>query len=70
MWLLPALAVLGGMLNFLLGSFVHLLQLPVFLDSVFTMIVTIHLGLPAGILAAVVGNGLLSLTGQVCQQRW
>lgn len=60
-----ALAVLGGLINFGLGSVVHVLQLPVYLDSVFTMIVTIHLGLPAGILTAVVTNGLLAVTGQV-----
>lgn len=59
------LAALGGLLNFVLGSGVHFMQLPIYLDSVFTMIVTISLGLPAGILAAVLGNSLLSMTGQV-----
>jgi energy-coupling factor transport system substrate-specific component len=59
------LALAGALVNFALGSVVHLLQLPVYLDSVFTMVVTIHLGLPAGILTAVLTNGLLALTGQV-----
>jgi energy-coupling factor transport system substrate-specific component len=59
------LAALGGLFNFALGSVVHLLQLPVYLDSVFTMIVTIHLGLPAGILTAVLTNTLLAATGEV-----
>jgi energy-coupling factor transport system substrate-specific component len=59
------LAALGGLFNFALGGVVHLLQLPVYLDSVFTMIVTIHLGLPAGILTAVLTNTMLSATGQV-----
>jgi energy-coupling factor transport system substrate-specific component len=58
-------ALVGGVFNFALGSAVSCLNLPFYLDSIFTVVVTLHFGLFAGIVTAAVTNGLLSLTGQV-----
>ncbi|NBF40887.1 MAG: hypothetical protein GVY14_10770 [Spirochaetes bacterium] len=59
------LASVGGFLNFGLGTVAHELNLPFFIDSVLTIVVTLHLGLIPGLLTAVLTNGLLTATGQV-----
>lgn len=49
----------------LLGTAVSALELPLYLDSVLTIVVTLHLGFLPGALTAIVTNGLLAITGQV-----
>lgn len=58
------LAVAGGTLNLALASLVGAFEVPLYLDSILTIVVTIHLGLGYGVITALVTNGLLALTGQ------
>lgn len=57
--------VLGAAANTILGTGVHFLRVPLFFDSIFTIVVAIHVGIVPGILTAVLTNGTLALTGQV-----
>jgi len=59
------IAVLGGLLNATAGTIVHALQIPVYLDSILTIIVTLHFGLFPGLITALVTNGILAITDQV-----
>lgn len=59
------LVLAGGVLNVALASLAHAVSVPFYFDSIFTIVVTAHLGLPAGIVTAVVSNALLTATGQV-----
>lgn len=55
----------GGLANVVLGTVANLAELPLYLDSIFTIVVTFHLGLLPGIVTAVVTNATLAATGQV-----
>ncbi|MDA8412037.1 MAG: hypothetical protein M0001_16810 [Treponema sp.] len=59
------LAIAGGLLNFGLGSLIHGLQLPLYLDSIFTIVDTSTFDLPAGLLTAFVSNAALSLSNDI-----
>lgn len=65
LWFSIAVALVAGGINALFGTVVHLLQLPLYLDSIFTVIVTLHLGLIPGAITAVVTNTILAATDQV-----
>ncbi|HUX36557.1 MAG TPA: hypothetical protein VMV44_01525 [Rectinemataceae bacterium] len=58
-------AIAGGGVNYLLGSLVHALSLPLYFDSIFTMAITATFGLPAGLLTAFVSNAALSLSNDI-----
>ncbi len=58
-------AIAGGVANYLLGSLVHALSLPLYFDSIFTMVICAGFGLPAGLLTAVVSNAALSLSNDI-----
>ncbi|MFP4210988.1 MAG: hypothetical protein ACOCYB_12710 [Alkalispirochaeta sp.] len=64
-WFVFVVAAGGGVAGAGLGALVHVLQLPLYLDSILTIVVTIHLGLLPGIVTALVSNGILTVTGQV-----
>lgn len=59
------LSVAAGFLSALLGTVVHVLQVPLYLDSIMTIVVTMHLGLLPGVVTAVVTNGILAASGQI-----
>ncbi|HUX42471.1 MAG TPA: hypothetical protein VMV83_14985 [Rectinemataceae bacterium] len=59
------LAIAGGAINYLLGSLVHLFRLPLYFDSIFTMVITAAFGLPAGLLTAFVSNAALSISNDI-----
>lgn len=50
----------AGLANFLLAGVVHLLEIPLYFDSIATIIVSVHLGLVPGLLTAVVTHVLLA----------
>jgi len=64
-WFVFVVPLAGGLAGAGLGTLVHQLQLPLYLDSILTIVVTIHFGLLPGLLTALVTNGILSITGQV-----
>ncbi len=49
----------------MLASVIHALDLPLYLDSLFTLLVTINLGLVPGLICALLTNGMLAIAGQV-----
>lgn len=57
--------VAGVTLNVALGTIVHLFQIPLYFDSIATVLVAIYLGLFPGILVAVLTSVILALTDQV-----
>jgi energy-coupling factor transport system substrate-specific component len=60
--LMVAIIPVGILLNLGIGTLVHLLRLPLFVDGVGTVVVTLLLGIPAGITAGVLSfliGGLL-----------
>jgi energy-coupling factor transport system substrate-specific component len=59
------LAVAGGLLNFLLAGVMHLLEIPLYFDSIATILVALHLGLFPAVVTAVVSHLLLGYTGLV-----
>lgn len=64
-WVVFVVPLAGGLFSAGLGSLINVLQIPLYLDSILTIVITIHLGLLPGILTALVTNGFLSITGQV-----
>jgi uncharacterized membrane protein len=62
---IAAIAVAGGLVNFGLGFLTHVLALPLYFDSIFTMVVVATFGPLAGVLTALVSNAALSLTNDV-----
>jgi len=64
-WHRLILAVSGAVLNFLLASVIHSLDIPLYLDSLFTLLVTINVGLVPGLITALCTNGMLAIAGQV-----
>ena len=58
-------ALSGAVLNFLLASITHYFDIPLYLDSLFTLLITINLGVVAGLMTAVCTNGMLAIAGQV-----
>lgn len=65
LWFTATAPVIAGGISALLGTLVHAFQLPLYLDSILTIIVTLHLGIIPGVVTAIVTNGILALTGQV-----
>jgi energy-coupling factor transport system substrate-specific component len=63
--LVLAIAAAAGTGNALLGTVVHVTQIPLYLDSILTVIVALHFGLIPGIVTAVTTNSILAATGQV-----
>lgn len=63
--LIFSFAVGGGAINAVLGTVVHVVQAPLYLDSIMTIVVALHFGLIPGVVTAVVTNGILAATGQV-----
>lgn len=51
--------------NVLLATVVGRTGAPLYFDTLFTVVATIHLGLGAGVAVAVLTNGTLALTGQI-----
>lgn len=60
-----SLAVAGGLLNFLLAGLMHLLEVPLYFDSIATILVALHLGLLPAVVTAVVSHLLLGYTGLI-----
>ena len=58
-------AVGGAAINFLLGSLVHVFRLPLYFDSIFTMVIASAFGLPAGLLTAFLSNAALSISNAI-----
>lgn len=58
-------ALTGGAANLVLGTLVNSTTAPLYLDSIFTIFVSVHFGLLPGLLTAVLTNTALALTGQV-----
>lgn len=59
------LPVAGGILNLLLAGVMHLLEVPLYFDSIATILVALHLGLFPAVVTAVVTHLLLGYTGLV-----
>ncbi len=59
------LPVAGGLLNFVLAGVMHLLEIPLYFDSIATILVALHLGLFPAVVTAVVSHLLLGYTGLV-----
>lgn len=58
-------AILAGLLNCALGWLTNLLQIPLYLDTLGTVLAAIHLGLVPALLTAIVSHLLLGLTGLI-----
>jgi len=58
-------AIAAGGLNFLLAGVIHLLEVPLYFDSIATILVALHLGLLPAVVTAVVTHILLGYTGLV-----
>lgn len=65
LWKRLLAAVPGAAVNVGLATLVHLLGMPLYLDSLGTMLVGLHLGLLPGLLTVVLTHTVLALTGQV-----
>lgn len=59
------LALCGGLLNSFLAGVIHLLEVPLYFDSISTILVALHLGLLPAVVTAVVTHLLLGYTGLV-----
>ena len=59
------LSFLAALLNVALASMVGAFTVPLYFDSIFTIIVAVHLGVVPALVTAVTTNGLLAITGQV-----
>ncbi len=58
-------ALIAGVFNFLLSTLIHFMGLPLYFDSIFTMLTTITAGLIPGLITALLTNTLLALADQV-----
>ncbi|AHC14493.1 Substrate-specific component of queuosine-regulated ECF transporter [Salinispira pacifica] len=61
--ILPAVFI-AALLNVLLASLVGKIGIPLYMDSLFSMVVTVSFGLLPGLATAVLTNGILALTSQ------
>ena len=61
--LLLTVAAAAG--NIALASLVRAVEAPLYFDTLFTVVATVHLGLVYGVLTAIITNGTLAVMGQV-----
>jgi energy-coupling factor transport system substrate-specific component len=57
-------ALIAALLNVLLALLVSRFGAPLYMDSLFTMVVTVRFGLFSGLITALLTNGTLALTGE------
>jgi hypothetical protein len=58
-------ALIAALLNVLLALLVSRFGAPLYMDSLFTMVVTVRFGLFPGLITALLTNGTLALTGRL-----